>query len=437
MLEKNSPILIQGGRILDPSREGAKKDFIGDLLIENGKIAISDTKIPTEKILKIQNLRKISAHGKWVLHGFIDVHTHLRDPGYEYKETLASGTRAAVAGGFTSVACMANTKPVNDTPYVTAFIREHAKTTASCKVFPIGAISKGLAGELLAEIGGMVREGAVAISDDGVSVMNSYLMRKAMDYSKAFGIPVISHAEDMNLVGQSVMNESALSNELGLRGNPAAAEEIMVARDIALCRLTRCPVHFAHITTRIALDHIRRAKEAGLPVTAEVTPHHLILSENNIRSYLTNYKMSPPLRSEEDVKALREALSTGLIDMIATDHAPHGLIDKAMEFDQAANGVIGLETAVPLTLKLVREGVLSLQKWIESLTLQPAKLLKLDAGTLREGANADVTVFDPEKIWTFTEENIQSKSKNSPFIGNELKGQIVFTLVNGKIVYEI
>jgi dihydroorotase len=325
---------------------------------------------------------------------------------------------------------------VNDTPYVTAFIREKAKATASCRVFPIGAVTKGLKGEELAEIGGMVAEGAKAISDDGMPVMNSYLMRKAMDYAKAFGVPIISHAEDLNLVGQGAMNEGALSNELGLRGNPAAAEEIMVAREVALCRLTRCPVHIAHLSSEVALEHVRRAKEAGLPVTAEVSPHHLVLTEESVRGYDTNFKMAPPLRTEEDVEALRSAIVEGLVDVIATDHAPHGITDKAVEFDQAANGIIGLQTAMPLTLRLVHDGILPLNKWIESFTSGPARLLKLPHGTLHRGREADITLLDPQREWTFTDDRIASKSHNSPFLGWKLRGEVTATIISGNVMYE-
>jgi dihydroorotase len=303
-------------------------------------------------------------------------------------------------------------------------------------VFPIGAVSKGLKGEELAEIGGMVAEGAKALSDDGMPVMNSYLMRKAMDYSKAFGVPIISHAEDWNLVGQGVMNEGPLSNSLGLRGVPAAAEEIMVAREIALCRLTRAPIHIAHISTGVGLEHVRRAREAGLPVTAEASPHHLTLTEESVCGYDTNYKMAPPLRSQKDVEALHKAVAEGLVSVIATDHAPHGLIDKAVEFDQAANGIIGLQTAVPLTLKLVHDGIVSLTRWVEALTTGPAKLLGLPHGTLQVGRDADVTILSPKQLWTLDSSHIFSKSHNSPFLGWKLTGQIDKTVVSGKVVYE-
>lgn len=423
-------VIIQGGRVIDPSQ---KLDQVGDVLIENGKISAIENpgKIPASRAQKIY-----SAQGCWVLPGLIDVHVHLREPGFEYKETIETGTLAAAAGGFTSVACMANTQPVNDTPYVTAFIREKAKAAGAVRVFPVGAVTKGLKGEELAEIGGMVNEGAKAISDDGMPIMNSYVMRKAMDYAKAFDVPIISHAEDWNLVGQGAMNEGPLSNELGLRGNPAAAEEIMVAREIALCRLTRARVHIAHISAAVALEHVRRAKDAGLPVTAEATPHHLMLTEEELRTYDTNYKMAPPLRTMKDVEALRQAVAEGLVDLIATDHAPHGLVDKAVEFDHAANGILGLQTAIPLTLELVHSGAVSLHRWIESLTTAPARLLGVPHGTLRVGVDADVSIIDPEHRFTLSDDLILSKSHNSPFIGREFRGEVRATFVGGKQVYE-
>lgn len=423
----SNSILIRNGIIIDPSQNFQNE---GELLIEDGKIKAIEKpyQIPENCAQKV-----IDANGGWILPGLIDVHVHLREPGLEYKETIETGTRAAAAGGFTSVACMANTMPVNDNSYVTSFIREKAKSVGHCRVFPIGAVTKGLKGEELAEIGGMVMEGAKAISDDGMPVMNSYLMRKAMDYSKAFGIPIISHAEDSNLVGQGVMNEGALSNELGLRGIPAAAEEILVAREIALCRLTRAPVHIAHISTQVALEHLRRAKEAGLPVTAEASPHHLTLNENELRCYQTHFKMAPPLRSEKDVEALQKAVADGLVEIIATDHAPHGTSDKAVEFDQAANGIIGLQTAIPITLELVHSGIISPLRWVASLSLHPARLLNLPYGTLQKGKAADITVIQPNKEWTFNEDQVLSKSRNSPWINRKLKGQVMYTLIEGKI----
>ena len=401
-----------------------------DLLIDAGKIVAIENpgQIPDSRAARV-----VDAKGAWVLPGFLDVHVHLREPGLEYKETIETGTRAAVAGGFTAVACMANTSPVNDSPYVTAFIREKARQSAHCRVHIIGAVTKGLKGEELAEIGGMVEEGIVAISDDGMPVMNSYLMRKAMDYAKAFDLTIISHAEDLNLVGQGAMNESALSNELGLRGIPAAAEEIMIAREIALCRLTRTPVHIAHISTAVGLAHVRRAKEDGLPVTAEVSPHHLVLTEEEVRGYDTFYKMAPPLRNESDLIALREGLRDGVIDVIATDHAPHGIVDKAVEFSEAMNGIIGLQTALPVTLKLVHEGKISAKAWVRAFTHGPRKLLKLPNVGLRVGGAADLTVLQPNEEWTLNSEHLFSKSHNTPFLGWKFRGKVLATYVDGKL----
>jgi len=368
-MNHDTGLVIRGARVLDP---GSGIDGFFDVAVQGDKVAAIDKPgaIPTRP-----GFREIQASGMWLLPGLIDLHVHLREPGFEYKETIRSGTEGAVRGGFTSVACMANTEPVNDSPYVTAFIRERAKETAACRVFPVGAVSVGLKGESLAEIGGMVREGARLISDDGMPVMNSYLMRKAMDYAKAFGVAIVSHAEDANLVGGGVMNEGALSATLGLRGNPAAAEEIMVAREIALSRLTRCPVHIAHLSTFEGIELVRRAKDAGLNVTAEATPHHLLLTEEAVSTYDTNYKMAPPLRSARDREALVRALADGTVDAIATDHAPHGLVDKAVEFDNAACGILGLESAIPATYGLVKRGLVGEKRWVDSLTRHPAKLL--------------------------------------------------------------
>ncbi len=426
-MEKDS-IAITNGRILDPAQG---LDIEGNLLIENGRIkAITPL---SQAVIANDYAQTIDAKGCYVLPGLIDPHVHLREPGQEYKETIETGTRAAIQGGFTTVACMANTNPVNDNPYVTAYIREKAKSTGHCEVIPVGAVSKGLKGIELAEIGGMIAEGARAISDDGIPVMNSYLMRKALDYSKAFDVPVITHAEDHHLVGQGVMTEGALSNELGLRGIPRAAEEILVARDIALVRLTGARLHIAHVSTREAIEHIRRAKEDGLPVTAEVTPHHLFLTADLIRTYDTRFKMAPPLREQEDAEALRQALSNGVLDMIASDHAPHGLVDKAVEFDRAACGVVGLETSAAVTFRLVQDQTLGLMRWVESLTLAPARLLKLDAGTLKTGAAADVCVFNPKSLWNLDTEHLASKSRNSPFLGRSLQGRVRATIVRGRV----
>jgi len=434
-------VLIKNGRIIDPSQN---HDALGDLLIEDGKIAAMDApgKIPETRDGRTASV--IDAEGLWVLPGLIDIHVHLREPGFEYKETIETGGKAAVAGGFTSVACMANTLPVNDNIQTTVFIRDKAKAVAPCRVFPIGAVTVGLKGLELADISGMVKEGICAISDDGMPVINSQIMRRAMEVAKEHGIPVISHAEDPTLVNHGVMNEGRVSTDLGLHGNPAAAEEIMVAREIALCRLTRSPVHIAHISTEVAIEHLRRARQDGLPVTAEACPHHLFLSEENIRGPKgskspnrndTAFKMAPPLRTQRDLQALRKALAEKLVTIIATDHAPHGPIDKNQEFALAANGIIGLQTAAPLTLGLVHQGILSPSHWVETMTLSPARLLNLPHGSLAVGREADVTLIHPNQEWTLTESDIVSKSHNSPFFGWKFKGKVAATLVGGKIVY--
>ncbi len=422
-------LVIRGGRVIDPT---LGRDGLFDVLIAEGRIQAIET---PGHISSDRAPRTIDASGHWVLPGFIDLHVHLREPGLEYKETIETGTRAAAAGGFSAVACMANTQPVNDSPIITSYIREKARAHASARVHIIGAVTQGLKGEELAEIGGMVAEGALALSDDGMPVMNSLIMRRAMEYARGFGVPIISHAEDSNLVNGGVVNESSLSQELGLPGNPAAAEEILVAREIALCRLTKSPVHIAHLSTEIAIEHVRRAKEAGLPVTAEASPHHLTLTEEAVRSLDTNFKMAPPLRSERDVEALRKAVSEGVVDILATDHAPHGQSDKECEFAAAANGILGLQTAAPLTHELVMQGLIPLQRWIEGWTAKPARLLGLETGTLRVGAPADITVFDPGARWQLQKGDLLSKSLNSPFLGWTLQGRAVATLAGGVVTY--
>lgn len=422
-------VLIRGGRIFDP---GLGVDRTGDLLIVGEKFSLIDApgKIPAQKAARV-----IEAKGKWVMPGFIDLHVHLREPGQTHKETIASGTRAAVMGGFTSVACMANTDPVNDSAIVTRHIVEQALRTASCRVYPIGALSKGLRGEALAEIGGMVAEGAIAISDDGRPVMNSLLMRKAMEYARSFGIPIVSHSEDLALANVGAMNEGPVSTLLGLPGNPAAAEEIMVAREIALARLTGCRVHIAHLSTRLALEHVRRAKDEGLAVTCEVTPHHLALTDQALRGYDVNFKMAPPLRTEEDTRALQEALESGLIDCIATDHAPHSPLEKEVEFCCSANGITSLETAVAATFEHVRKNRISAKAWVKAFTSGPAHVMGLPHGSLKKGTLADVIVFDPTAKWTFSESQ-GSLSSNSPWIGKSFEGKVTHTLVGGKVIYE-
>jgi dihydroorotase len=429
--------LIRGGRIIDPS---ANVDATMDIVIDAGKIVAVgrdalETAWPREGVLLDTPLEVIDAHGLLVVPGLIDIHTHLREPGYEYKESIESGSAAAVAGGFTAIACMANTNPVNDDAAVTEYILDKARAVGLVQVFPIGAVSAGLAGERLAEIGELSQAGVVGISDDGKSVMNSQLMRRALEYAGMFGLPVISHCEDVQLAAHGVMHEGQVSTELGLRGIPAQAEDIMVARDIALAELTGGRLHIAHVSTAGAVRLVRDAKARGLRVTAEVTPHHLFLTDEAVRGYDPNTKMYPPLRTAGDVEALRHALRDGTIDAIATDHAPHDLADKDVEFDQAPVGIIGLETSLPLALRLVSEGVLPLSAAIATLTWGPSGVLGLAKGTLRVGADADVTLIDTETEYTVDRREFRSKARNSPFHGWTLKGRAVMTLRGGKVVY--
>ncbi|MGE4232584.1 MAG: dihydroorotase [Bacteriovoracia bacterium] len=414
--------IIRSVQIEDPSQGKTKKDGFFDLHIEDGKIKGFEK---TSQVLK-ENQNTV------IVPGLVDLHTHLREPGFEYKETIETGSAAAAAGGFTTILCMANTKPVNDNPYVTQYIRSQAEKFSKVRVEIVGALSKGLKGEQLAEIGKMREAGIVAVSDDGIPVMNSYLMRKALDYCKAFDLPIISHAEDANLVGQGVMHEGYHSNCLGLRGIPSESEEILVARDIALARLTGGRVHFAHISTWQAIEHIRRAKEEGLNITCEVTPHHLMFTHEDVREYDSNYKMAPPLRTQKDTEVLLTALADGTIDCIATDHAPHAPRDKDVLFEYAANGVVGLETAWSVGALLVEQGKISLKRLVELLSTTPSRIMKLGSGSLKPGSNADFTLIDLAAKWTPDKTRLHSKSKNSPFIGKELKTEILATYVGGK-----
>jgi dihydroorotase len=423
-------ILIKEGHILDPSE---KLNKTGSILIEDGKVKgyPSDTK----KLEKDPTIEVINAQGMIVAPGFIDMHVHLREPGFEHKETIRTGCSAAAAGGFTSVVCMPNTNPVNDNASVTEYILLKARTEGIVNVFPIGAITKGEKGETLAEIGEMWEAGCVGISDDGRSVMNSRVMRHAMEYVKAFGIPVISHAEDIDLSGHGVMNEGFTSTVLGLRGIPSASEEVMVARDITLAELRGAHLHIAHVSTAGAVRLIRDAKKRGVKVTAEATPHHFTLTDRAILNYDTNAKVNPPIRSQEDVDAIREGLKDGTIDVIATDHAPHSEDEKKVEFDLAPFGISGLETALPVSLKLVQDGVLTLPELITHLTFNPAKIIGVDRGTLKVGATADLVIFDPDKTVTVDREKFRSKGKNTPFHGWQLSGSVLYTIVSGKVVF--
>lgn len=422
-------IIITNGTLIDPANN---IDAARDLLLEDGVVRAVDQPGSFNGF----DATKVDARGLIVAPGFIDMHVHLREPGYEYKETVLTGTHSAVAGGFTAVACMANTNPINDNGAVTRYILERARTANLARVFPVGALSKGLKGEELAAIGEMLEAGAIAISDDGRPVMDANLMRRALEYCSMFNVPVSVHEEDLQLAAGGVMNEGPTSVRLGLRGIPNAAEDVMVARDIALSRLTGGRVHIAHLSTRGAVALVRQAKAEGLPITAEATPHHFSLTEAAVDGYNTNAKMAPPLRLADDVQAVKEGLRDGTIDAIATDHAPHHRDEKEVEFDQAANGIVGLETALSLTLTLVESGVLSLTEAIRKLTVSPARILGLPYGTLSVGVPADVTIFDPVGIWKVNPTKLRSKSKNTPFGQWEMKGKIVLTMVEGRVVYE-
>lgn len=422
-------LLIKGGRVVDPS-QGIDGQY--DILIENGRVVKIEKNISETEATEV-----LDVDGLIVSPGFIDLHSHLRDPGQEWKEDIETGSQAAVAGGITSVCCMANTDPVNDNPAITRYIIEKAEKVGLCDVFPVGAITKGLKGEELAEIGLMVKAGAVAISDDGETPKDAKLLRNAMDYARSLGIPVFCHSEDKSLSAGGHMNEGFLSNYLGVPGMPAEAEDIGTMRDILIAKLTGAHVHICHVSSKGALEIIKRAKEEGVRVTCEITPHHFTLTEDAVRSFDTNAKMCPPLRTEEDVKMCKEALKTGIADVIATDHAPHTVDEKMVEFCQAPFGIIGFQTMLPLSLNLVREGYISLFQLIEKISTVPARVInKKDIGTLRPGTRANIAIFDPDEEYVFTKEMIKSKSYNSPFLNEKLKGKVKFTIYNGKIVYK-
>ncbi len=420
-------LLIKGGRVIDPA---SKLDDVRDLLIAEGKIASIDKKM--EKA----GAETFDASGMVVAPGFLDLHVHLREPGGEKAETIATGTRAAAAGGFTAVCSMPNTNPVNDNAAVTASILSRARETGVVTVYPIGAASSGSAGEELASIAAMKRAGIVAVSDDGRPIAHAGLMRGVMEYCRTLGLPVIDHCEEPGLFGEGVMHEGAYSARLGLRGIPAACEEIPVARNCILAREVGAHVHIAHLSTRGALATVRLAKQGGVRVTCEVTPHHFTLSDEDIRDYRTSFKMNPPLRSREDRDALIEGIADGTVDAIATDHAPHHPVSKEVEFDLAPFGVIGLETALALALdRLVHTGKISLTRLVELFSTNPARILGLDRGKIQVGGTADLTLFDPAREWTYRVEQSESKSRNSPFDGWKFRGAPMATIVAGKIVY--
>lgn len=419
-------ILIKGGRIIDPANG---IDDTLDLLIEKGRIA------HVGKNLNADSAEVIDAGGLLVTPGLIDMHVHLRDPGQEYKEDIVSGTKAAVAGGFTSVACMPNTNPINDNNAVTRYIIEKAKAEGTANVFPIGSITKGLKGETLSEMGDLKESGCVALSDDGKPVSDGEIMRRALEYAKPFGLPLISHAEDLSMVGEGVMNDGFVATELGLKGIPWVAEDAATARDVLLAEFTGARLHVAHVSTKGSVEIVRDAKKRGVKVTCEATPHHFTLTEEAVRGYDTNAKMNPPLRTAEDLAALRQGLADGTVDAIATDHAPHHIDDKNVEFNVALNGIVGLETALPLSLALVRDGVFSLGDMVAKMTTAPARILGIPRGTLSVGAVADVTLIDPELKWTVEAAKLHSKSKNTPFDGWNVQGAAVHTIVAGKTAF--
>jgi len=423
---------IKGGELVDP-RFGTKKKL--DIVIKKGKI--ESIFLPGE-FNPVNNaaVKIIDASGMIITPGFIDMHVHFREPGEEYKETIATGCQAAAAGGFTAVACMPNTNPINDSRSVTEFIAERARKANLIRVYPIAAISMGSRSEVLTEFGDLKQAGAVAVSDDGRPVTSSKLMRRAIEYAWFFNLPVISHCQDLDLSNKGVMHEGAISTKLGLKGIPAASEEIMVAREILLAKLTGYPVHIAHVSTEGSVKFIRQAKEEGIPVTAETAPHYFSLDHTAVIGFNTNAKMYPPLRESKDIEAIKRGLSDGVIDVIATDHAPHSELEKNIEFDKAAFGIIGLETALPLTLALVREGVMDLSTAIAKLSCNPASILSIKGGTLEEGKEADLTIIDLNNEFVIQKDNFKSKSHNSPFIGQKMKGKAILTMVGGRIVWD-
>ena len=423
-------LVIKGGRLVDPAQN---LDGLYNIYVMSGRIAsIKKAEADTSELGN--GVEVIDASGLTVIPGLIDAHVHLREPGYEYKEDIRTGTLAAAAGGFTAVMCMANTKPVNDNESVTRYILNKAEGAAA-RVYPVGAVSVGLKGECLTEMAELKAAGCVAFSDDGVPVANSGLMRRALEYSQVVNLPVISHAEEHELVGAGVMNEGDVATRLGLKGIPNAAEDTMVARDIALAELTGGRLHIAHVSTRGAVELIKCAKARGVRVTAEATPHHLALTDEAVEGYDTNAKMNPPLRSRVDVEALRQGIKDGVIDCIATDHAPHSSMEKDIEFDKASNGIIGLETAFSVIYGLVENGMLTLNEAVRAMSTNPAKAFGIEGGRLSVGSPANMAIIDLGRSWTVDPRQLNSKSKNSPWLGRELKGAVVKTVLAGNIVY--
>jgi dihydroorotase len=429
-------IVIQGGRVVDPGH----LDTIADLLIEDDKItkiikhsATGSTKAAADE--QIPDVRIIDAFGKIVCPGFIDMHVHLREPGHEYKETIASGCRAAVWGGFTAVCAMPNTRPVNDNAGTTAFILKKAARANMARVYPVGAISEGIEGKRLCNFADLKAGGAIAVSDDGRPVMDEHLMHAALRVAQENDLRVISHCENLDLTANGVMNAGLVAVQMGLTGIPNASESAMVLRDIALSEMSGVPIHIAHVSTAEAVRAIREAKSRGVPVTAETAPHYFMLTDAAVKEYGTLAKMNPPLGSDQDREAIREGLSDGTIEVIATDHAPHSNPEKNVEFTKAANGIIGMETAVSLGLKLVQEGVISLTGLVEKMATAPARILGLEEN-LQPGRTADITIIDPDVVYEVDVNKFQSLSRNCPFDGWQLKGKPVLTMVGGRVVFE-
>ncbi len=421
-------LLIKNGRVIDPSQ---KIDDNLDVLVENGLISGIGKGLAAPA-----GVETIDAAGTYVVPGLIDMHVHLRDPGLEYKEDIISGTKAAVAGGFTSVCCMPNTKPVIDNKTVASYIINKAKAEGFCNVFPIGSITYGLSGDRMSEMGELKESGCVAVSDDGKPVGNSELMMRSLQYAAGIGIMVISHAEELELVGDGTMNEGFTSTELGLKGIPRVAEDIATARETLLAEYTGTPIHIAHVSTKGSVRIIREAKARGVRVTCETAPHYFTLTDDVVRGYNTNAKMNPPLREADDTAAVKEGLKDGTIDTIATDHAPHHQDEKDVEFNVAMNGIIGLETSLPLSLKLVQDGVLTLNQLIETMSCKPSNILGLNRGTLKTGSVADITLIDPKIEWIVEADRLASKSKNSPWLGHKMTGGAAATIVGGRLVYK-
>ena len=427
-----SATVIRNGRVIDPAN---KRDEVGDVYIENGKIVASKSEIRSPK----SEIEEIDASGLIIAPGLIDMHVHLREPGFSHKETIESGARAAAAGGFTTILCMPNTSPPADDPSTIAWIKDRAAETACVNVLPTGAISKDLAGEELAPIGSLKQAGVVAITDDGHCVQNHELMRRAVEYARMFSLPVLDHCQDYNLVGNGVVHEGYWSTLLGLPGWPAAGEEVIVLRNILLAELCDHHIHCQHVSAAGSVRLLREAHARGVKISGEVCPHHVALMDEAIQNFDTNYKMNPPLRSQRDVDALLEGIADGTLSILASDHAPHADFEKEVEFDAAPFGIVGLETELGLFLELLvhKYRKIDIGRLIEMYTVEPARLLKLEAGTLSIGAVADVTLIDPNLEWTVKIDMFQSASRNSPFNGWQLRGRAVRTIVSGKTVWKL